>query len=63
MLDVVLFVDFLVDVSSEPRKNDFLEDCPIKKPNNYNVLDDRPAQFGDDVARVREDSPCLFPKS
>jgi hypothetical protein len=62
MLDVVLFVYFLVDFSSEPRQNDLLEKKPVSKPNYKNILNDSPAKFSDDVAWISEDSPSFSPK-
>ena len=53
--DVVLFVDFLVDFSSESRKNHFLPNSAIKKPDDDEVLNDGPGKFSDDVCWVGKD--------
>jgi len=55
MAYVVLFVNFFVDFFSEPRQNDFLEDSPVKKPDDYDILDDGPTQLGDYVTLIGED--------
>jgi len=53
--DVVLFVDFLVDFSSESRKNHFLPNSAIKKPYDDEVLNDGPGKFSDDVCWIGKD--------
>jgi hypothetical protein len=39
MLDVVLFVDFLVDFASQSRQNHLLPDGSVEKPDENYVLD------------------------
>ncbi len=60
--DVVLFVDFLVDLSSESRKNHLLPNSAIEQPNDDKVLDYGPGELRNDVCRIGEDSPGLWPK-
>jgi len=52
--DVVLFIDFFVDLSSEPRKNHLLPDGAVEEPNDDEVLNDGPRKFSDDVSGIGE---------
>jgi len=59
---VVVDVVFLVEFGVQPRQNQLLPNGAVKQPNQDDVLDDGPTQFGNDVARIGEDAPSFFPK-
>jgi hypothetical protein len=59
MGNVVLFVDFLVDFSSQTRKDHLFPNGSIKKPNDYEVLNYGPRKFGNDVSGISKDRPSF----
>ena len=58
MLVVVIVmgdVVFFVELGVQPRQNQLLPDSAVKQPNQDDILNDGPTEFGDDVAWVGED--------
>jgi len=53
--DVVLFIDFFVNLSSEPWKDHLLPDGAVEEPNDDEVLNYGPRKLGDDVSGIGED--------
>ena len=62
MNDVVLFVDFFVNLLTKARENHSLPNDSVEQPEHYAVLNDGPADLSDDVRWISEDVPSVSPK-
>ena len=61
MNDVVLFVDFFVNLLTKARENHSLPNDSVEQPEHYAVLNDGPTDLGNDVIWTGEDVPGIGP--